>query len=371
MRVIDNYERTTLHWAIKPFYNRYPSIKPKSALEDYQTQLMLLEQQNKKRLLMARGVQMKDQPKDQPTVEAIGRVMHLLLEGGVNIAAKDNFGHSALHLAAELGSETLVRLLLDWEADIAAKTQNGQTVLHTAAYNGYNTVVQLLLDRGADVAATDDFGFTALHIAAGTRCETLVRLLLSRGAEVRVIDNYERTTLHWAIKPFYNRYPSIKPKSALEDYQTQLMLLEQQNKKRLLMARGVQMKDQPKDQPTVEAIGRVMHLLLEGGVNIAAKDNFGHSALHLAAELGSETLVRLLLDWEADIAAKTQNGQTVLHTAAYNGYNTVVQLLLDRGADIAAKDNDGLTALQHATKNGRNDNPAAQLLRSVTQAKCS
>lgn len=178
-----------------------------------------------------------------------------------------------------------------------------------------------------------------------------MRLLLDKGADVRAIDSNGLTALHLVIKVSDSpkkKNPDRNPKNLLQDYQMQLMLLEQSNRNRMQLERNIQ------------EIKPLVQLLLDRGADIAAKDKKGFTMLHSAASSGSESLVRLLLDGNADTAAKDHEGKTALHTAARRGYKAVVQVLLDGGAEIAAKDNDGWTALEHALKG---DNvPTAQLL---------
>ena len=81
------------------------------------------------------------------------------MDGADLIAAKDDDGRTALHLAARNGHKDVVALLLDKMdgASIAAKDDEGKTALHWAAENGHKDVVALLLDKmeGASIAATD------------------------------------------------------------------------------------------------------------------------------------------------------------------------------------------------------------------------
>ena len=76
------------------------------------------------------------------------------------------------------------RMLLDANADVAAKDWWGQTALHLGSDHGEKDVVTLLLshmDRNPDlIAARDRNGKTALHLAkAGRRsgCKDVVALL--------------------------------------------------------------------------------------------------------------------------------------------------------------------------------------------------
>jgi hypothetical protein len=182
--------------------------------------------------------------------------------------------------------------------------------------------VKLLLDKGAETEAKDDRGCTPLLWAAHNGHDTVVKLLLDKGADVGVKDGYGRTPLWMAVGSGCIA-PSGKSDHFLLDYQLQLMLLEQQNKKRLLMARQEQ------------------------------SDTDGALAINQArapAEPGEiyEAIIKLLLDKGADIEAKNNGGTTPLLCAFYSGCKAIVKLLLDKGADIDAKDNDGQSPLSLA-----------------------
>ena len=81
---------------------------------------------------------------------------------------------------------------------------------------GHDTVVQLLLDKGTDVNAEGGYYGNALQAASFRGHEQVVKMLLDKGAK--------------------NTAPKTAVRShALRDYQMQLMLLQQQNNRRLLM----------------------------------------------------------------------------------------------------------------------------------------
>ena len=103
--------------------------------------------------------------------------MRLLLEHNADVNMKDNeYGWTALRLAARKGHQAVVRLLLEhrlvlWrllehKADINAMNNSGRTALHEAASKGYEAVVRLLLEHKVDVNTKDKDGWTALHQAA-------------------------------------------------------------------------------------------------------------------------------------------------------------------------------------------------------------
>ena len=56
----------------------------------------------------------------------------------------------------------------------------------------------------------------------------------------------------------------------------------------------------------------------------------------------------LPLDLRGDVKALSQTGDTALHVAAALGYDTVVRFLVDRGARVDVKNTRGITPLRAA-----------------------
>jgi ankyrin repeat protein len=182
----------------------------------------------------------------------------------------------------------VVKMLLDTgKVDV----QSGRTTLWWAAQNGNKAVVKMLLDTGkVDVNAKDQSGDTLLSWAAQNGCEAVVKILLDTGnVDVDSKDQSGRTPLSWAAGNAYavmhDTQPNVSGNHALQDYQMQLMLLEQQNKKRLLRARRNQ------DMVTVVEL-----LLKVGKANVVLTDNHERTPLHWAAHNGPEAIIKVLLD---------------------------------------------------------------------------
>ena len=100
----------------------------------------------------------------------------------------NDFGWSALHLAAFSGSAETMRLLLDRGAaamlDTRARTKFRNTPLQTALLPGQFETAKLLLERGADPNVRQSKGFTPLQEAALLGRKDLVDLLLAHGGEL-------------------------------------------------------------------------------------------------------------------------------------------------------------------------------------------
>ena len=121
-----------------------------------------------------------------------------LLAKGVEVNAKNNYGHPPLHTAAWHGHLDVVKELLAKGAEVNAKNNYGHTPLHKAAYGGHLDVVKELLAKGAEVDAKSKYGYTPLHKAAYGGHLDVVKELLAKGAEVNAKNNYGYTPLHKA-----------------------------------------------------------------------------------------------------------------------------------------------------------------------------
>ena len=210
----------------------------------------------------------------QCTFEAV----HLLLQRGADVAARDTLNRTLLHLAAEWGHKEVVDLLIRHGADVAACDEYNKTPLHWAAENGHKEVVDLLIQRGADVSARSR---TPLHWAAENGHKEVVDLLIQRGADVAARDNlFQQTPLHLAAEWGHKE---------------------------------------------------VVDLLIQCGADVVARDKHNRTPLHLAAWSAwfSRDFVDLLIQ---RVAARDKCNQTPLDLAAVGGGREVVDLLIQHGA---------------------------------------
>jgi ankyrin repeat protein len=194
-----------------------------------------------------------------------------------------------------------------------ASGKDGCTALVWAARNSLEATVQLLVERGANTEAEDKDGRTSLSHASENGDEHTVRILLAFNASIHAQDKMGKTALLWVLEKNGQHYaPFSHQATQLLHYQMQLMLLEQQNKKRLLMARAEQ------DQASQRIVGRqgqgqrrwtpvsdnrveVIQLLLASGVQVDAAGDDGITALELAAERGWDNIVQLFRKQGAEI----------------------------------------------------------------------
>jgi len=104
---------------------------------------------------------------------AIIETLRALLKGGARVGARDSFGLTALHHAAQAGHPPACDFLLSLNttlrqprAPIEADTNAEERPLHLAAAGGHADVVRCLLEHGAHPGKTNYLGETPLHLAA-------------------------------------------------------------------------------------------------------------------------------------------------------------------------------------------------------------
>lgn len=90
----------------------------------------------------------------------------LLSEYQQNIHTADNYGTTALHVAAAAGNVATIKVLLTNGANLDGRDAMGRTPLHLATINGHKDVLDVLLQMGASFSLLDDAGNSVLHYAA-------------------------------------------------------------------------------------------------------------------------------------------------------------------------------------------------------------
>lgn len=283
-----------------------------------------------------------------------------LLDAGADLNARDNDGYTALHwAAAQSGNGRVVKVLLDRGADPLAESNDGRTPLHSAlryraepsvvsrmleaGAEGHLTALQLsvlqgdvtgvtrLLTDGADPNETDRYGWGPLHFAVSLGGLEVVSALLAAGVDVDARTVSGATALHLAA-----------PQAAVSVVSALLSAGADPN------ARDEEGGWSPMDYAAgwqEDGLPPVIIALLEAGADPGSSaESSGVTALHraLTNRVVTAPMVETLLEAGADPMARNQWGNTPLHIAADRTDDlAVIEALLAAGADVRSQNEDG------------------------------
>lgn len=209
---------------------------------------------------------------------------------------------TALSAAVSAGDEEKVRALLEQGVDVNLRDNFGETVLFDAACNGSAAMVQLLIELGADVNARDNEGGTPLWDASiGDNLEAM-KLLVAAGAHVNVICDGETPLEHSYIHYEYI-HQDEESKACME-------FLEQSGAHWKLI---LDCEDMPElSAPdyrflhaVVERDVKGMYDALDAGADVNARGRNGVSALEQAVRYADKEMVLAILSCCPDDASVT------------------------------------------------------------------
>ena len=103
---------------------------------------------------------------------------------GIDVDAKDEFGRTALMLAAECGEKNMVQFLIGKRADVNAKDAESKTLLIYGVQGENIDVVSIFINKGLDLNAKDEAGHTALMWAVHLLNGPISKLLIEKRADV-------------------------------------------------------------------------------------------------------------------------------------------------------------------------------------------
>jgi uncharacterized protein len=305
------------------------------------------------RALLARGadVQAAESSRGQTALmwaaaEGHVEVMRVLLGANADVSAKSKAGFTPLMFAARGANADAVATLVRAGASLDDIATDGTTALIVATVRGQVDVAKLLLDHGADPNA-GQAGYTALHWAAGSweteltgprgiltdrdeewialrglgsRKLELVTALLAKGAnpDVRVTKSPPKVGFTVArvpngATPFFLAAMAgdAAVMRALAEAGADTRAAANDKTTPMMIAAGVQRvlaESIVPERSTLEAVKAAWEL----GGDVNAVNAAGDTALHGAAHIRSDALVRFLAEKGAELSVKNSKGETPL-----------------------------------------------------------
>ena len=322
---------------------------------------------------------------------SLGAVEQLLAAGAEPNSFEVDSGQTALMWAAAGGHWEIVDLLIGAGADVNASSSGKFTPLMFAARTGDLKSAELLLDAGAEVNVATEDGLSPLLIASASldaitgsdyrlvveesQHESLGALLLERGADVTQSDQYGMTALHYAVE--MNK-PSLLRALLKRDADPNAQLTQG-----LPFRRGDYVGREAYDGASpfwlAARLGNVemMRELLDAGADPELRQAWGVTPTMVAAGVtqtdsriaNEEKLIQalelLVLEIKTDIHSVDRSGQTAVHGAANVSGNEIIKFLVAEGADPEAVDSRGRTPHDVAMRTLRPRPITAALLREL------
>ena len=322
---------------------------------------------------------------------SLGAVEQLLAAGAEPNSVEVDSGQTALMWAAAGGHWEIVDLLIGAGADVNASSSGMFTPLMFAARTGDLKSAGLLLDGGAEVNVASEDGLSPLLIASASldaitgsdyrlvveesQHESLGALLLDHGADVTQSDQYGMTALHYAVE--MNK-PSLLRALLKRDADPNARLTQG-----LPFRRGDYVGREAYDGASpfwlAARLGNVemMRELLDAGADPELRQAWGVTPTMVAAGVtqtdsriaNEEKLIQalelLVLEIKTDIHSVDRSGQTAVHGAANVSGNEIIKFLVAEGADPEAVDSRGRTPHDVAMRTLRPRPITAALLREL------
>jgi len=254
-------------------------------------------------------------------------------------------GLTSLHYAARHDHVEVARLLVEAGAKVDAREANGITPLLMAISSDNVEVAHFLLSRGANVNAQDWYGRTPLWEAVNVRnlyvhnstfrngidrapVLGLIEALIAAGADVNA-----RTK---ETPPFRHHLLEITGSLEWVDFTGQTPFLAAAlagdvTVMKLLLKAGA--------DPKINTFAGTSPLMAAAGVNWVVAQTWTEGPQQLLAA------VKLCRELGMDVNQANSMGITALHGAANRGSDDIIRYLVEQGADLTRKDNQQRSAL--------------------------
>jgi ankyrin repeat protein len=320
---------------------------------------------------------LKQTPLMYAVAEGHAAVVRLLVGAGADPRARSTGGFTPLLFAARHGDVSSARILLDAGVSANEAAADGNTALVVATASGREDVALLLLEHGADPNAAGA-GYTALHAAVPKDLQRLVASLLKHRADPNLRLRNAPANLFGPARGAGSEVTPVRmtePAAARPALQDATVTAGGGAAAQRPQGRGMAAGGLTGATAFWLAARNVnvplMRALVEAGADPALTSDSGATPLMVAAGLtqvqgpraqrgdvsqfysnwgpaDSLESVKYLIALGADLNAANPAGQTALHGAAYMGADAVVRLLVQSGARLNVQDAQGQTPFRLA-----------------------
>lgn len=272
-------------------------------------------------------------------------------------------GRYAIHCCVDTKQKELLEMVIAAKADVNTQDNFGQTALMLAAQQGSKELCNILLDAGADPVAEDSLGRSAAD-----------------RVKVLPLDEEEHPFQNWREQLNGEPIPE-DPAKASHELKSLISDKEKPKKQGHLLLRAIAQKDFRTASSAVDAKAdltltdeaqntallllaktscknqegiqvRLAEKIIKAGGDVNARNGQGNTALLYAAYRGNKQLLDALLSLKANVDLKNNEENTALMYAAHGGHEAICTALLDAFAKPAEKNKFGLTADKMALKRG-------------------
>ncbi|GMI87689.1 hypothetical protein like AT5G14230 [Hibiscus trionum] len=306
--------------------------------------------------------------------EVTGSILRLLLQR----LSPNNLhnGRTLIHHAILCNNASAVEVLLNCGADVEFPIKtNSKTELrpiHLTAKLGFANVLQCLIVAGCHIDSRTAFGDSALMICARYKCGDCLKVLASAGADFGLLNSAGQSASSIAGLTKWNHgfqqavvdviLAGKTPRSSNPSVFSPLMFTIQANEiealKKLIELEDIDLNEQDdygNSALMMAAAGgylEAFELLLRAGANMKLSNKYGDTAISLLeVNQTGDVFDRLVLEY----ALEEVNGPIgfyALHRAVKRGDSNLVHTLIGRGCDVNAFDADGYTPLMLAGRGG-------------------
>src|SRR5208337_3073653 len=256
---------------------------------------------------------------------------------------------------------------------ISPISRGGLTAFLFAAREGDIETAKVMLDAGVDINQTDVDGTSGLVISIMNKQYTFAKFLLDRGADPNVTDVKGRAALYaaldmrsedWSALPLRKEQDPLPSLDLIKAILAHGANVNAKLTHNLPGRSGMDYGDVALDEgatPFMRAArsgdATAMRILLQAGADPKLTTKDGNNALLFAAGIGYRDkqtkgsdddaleALKLCMDQGLDINQANSKGETALHGAANRGSDVLVKFLVEHGAKMDAKSKAGFTPL--------------------------